>query len=254
VSNVLTPDFDLRPAMVARADLVLASSRYCARVVGRKLGIEPDVLYPIVPRSRVAVRRTGARHVTFVNPVPAKGLTLFLKIVERAQDLLPDARFLVVEGRWDERVIREVALPLAAFPSVRVMANQADVRRVFARTRVLLFPSLWRESFGMLVVEAQQNGIPVIASRRGGIPEALAGAGTLIDPPARCVRDFTLIPTAREIAPWMAALERLLGDPDAYRAASRQARRSAEAFEASRIVPLARSYLERLVPRSRRRS
>jgi glycosyltransferase involved in cell wall biosynthesis len=253
VANVLTTDFPLAREMIAGAALVLTSSRDCASVLAKRDGVAARVLYPIVPRSRVATSRRGARHVTFVNPVPQKGLTVFLRIAERAQHLLPDARFLVVEGRWTGPVVEEVAVSLEAFPNIRVMPSQADVRRIYARTRVLLFPSLWRESFGMMIVEAQANGIPVIASRRGGIPEALGGAGVLIDPPARCVRDFSLIPNAREVRPWLAALDRLLHDRTAYRRAAEQARRSARAFEADRIIPVARGYLDQVLPRSRRK-
>ena len=37
---------------------------------------------------------------------------------------------------------------------------------VFARTRLLLMPSLWLESFGLVAAEAMLNGIPVLASTR----------------------------------------------------------------------------------------
>ncbi len=38
---------------------------------------------------------------------------------------------------------------------------------VFANTKMLLMPSLWFESFGLVAVEAMLNGIPVLASDRG---------------------------------------------------------------------------------------
>jgi hypothetical protein len=40
------------------------------------------------------------------------------------------------------------------------------------------------EAFGRVIVEAQVNGIPVVARRTGGIPEALGDAGVLLPPDA----------------------------------------------------------------------
>ena len=34
-------------------------------------------------------------------------------------------------------------------------------------------PSLWLESFGLVAAEAMLNGIPVLASNRGGLPETI---------------------------------------------------------------------------------
>ena len=56
------------------------------------------------------------------------------------------------------------------------------MRRVYARTRVLLIPSIWEEGFGRVVVEAQVSGIPSVASNRAGIPEAVGNAGILLSP------------------------------------------------------------------------
>ncbi|TFB93556.1 glycosyltransferase [Cryobacterium sp. MDB2-10] len=53
----------------------------------------------------------------------------------------------------------------------------------YARTDLVVVPSRY-ESFGMVVAEAQARGIPVLASRIGGIPEALSNesAGILVAP------------------------------------------------------------------------
>ena len=56
---------------------------------------------------------------------------------------------------------------------------------VYANTRLLLMTSLWLESFGLVAAEAMLNGIPVLASNRGALPETLGGAGFLFDIPAR---------------------------------------------------------------------
>jgi glycosyltransferase involved in cell wall biosynthesis len=44
------------------------------------------------------------------------------------------------------------------------------MRDIYACTKVWLFPFFWEEGVGGTIVEAQLNGIPVLASRRGGIP------------------------------------------------------------------------------------
>jgi glycosyltransferase involved in cell wall biosynthesis len=44
-------------------------------------------------------------------------------------------------------------------------------QRLFEKIDVLAVPSLWHEPFGRVAIEALAWGIPVIASRRGGLPE-----------------------------------------------------------------------------------
>ena len=68
---------------------------------------------------------------------------------------------------------------------------------VFARTKLLLMPSLWLESFGLVAAEAMLNGIPVLASNRGALPETIGSAGFLLDIPARYTSETRDVPTAK---------------------------------------------------------
>lgn len=53
-----------------------------------------------------------------------------------------------------------------------------------AQARALLFPVIWPEPFGLVVVEALMSGTPVIASRIGSLPELITpDTGMLLDPP-----------------------------------------------------------------------
>lgn len=45
--------------------------------------------------------------------------------------------------------------------------------KVYKDSDVLIVPSLWEEPFGRVIIEGNMNGLPVIASNRGGIPEIL---------------------------------------------------------------------------------
>ncbi len=187
---------DERPRTRRDVDLVLVPSAFMADYWTPRLGVRPEVMYPVVDPARVCTPRRGARYVTFINPEPGKGLAMFVRIAAEAHVRLPHVRFLVVEGRWTAERLAQVGFD--TLPNVRVVPHEPDVRRIWARTQVLLVPSVLPEAFGMVVHEAQLNGIPVIASRIAGIPEAANGGGVLVAPPARCVADWTRVPTARE--------------------------------------------------------
>ena len=49
-----------------------------------------------------------------------------------------------------------------------------ELKKVYLACDVLIAPSVWDEPFGRIVIEANQYGLPVIGSDRGGIKEILA--------------------------------------------------------------------------------
>jgi glycosyltransferase involved in cell wall biosynthesis len=58
------------------------------------------------------------------------------------------------------------------------------MRSVYGDARIVLAPSLWNEGWGRVASEAQVSGIPVLASTRGGLIEAVGPGGLLVDPEA----------------------------------------------------------------------
>ena len=56
----------------------------------------------------------------------------------------------------------------------------ADMRSVYARSRLVLVPSQCDEAWGRIVTEAQISGVPALASDAGGLPEAVGPGGILM--------------------------------------------------------------------------
>ena len=46
---------------------------------------------------------------------------------------------------------------------------------------IIVIPSIWQEPFGLVAAEAMSNGICIIASKVGGIPEIVENNGVLIE-------------------------------------------------------------------------
>jgi hypothetical protein len=235
-------------------DAIVVPSQFLAAFYGERLGIRCHVLYPIVPGERYRAAGEVRRYVTFTNPAPNKGLSLFACLAAEAVRHLPEAEFLVVEGRWSRENMIQAGVRVGRLANATFLANRADVREVYAKTKVLLFPSFWEEAFGRSIVEAQLNGIPVVASRRGGIPEALNGGGFLLDIPARCATNYGLAPSAEEVRPWLETIALLLRNPEVYEEASGKACAAAKAFDPDRTVGAAADFFALVANKKEKKS
>lgn len=104
-------------------------------------------------------------YITLISLNHNKGGELFYEIAKR----MPHKKFLGVTGSYDPQIKKDL-------PNVTIIDKQVDIRPVYAKTRILLMPSLY-ESWGMTGTEAMSNGIPVIACPTPGLKENLGDAG-----------------------------------------------------------------------------
>ena len=76
----------------------------------------------------------------------------------------------------DERYWNEVIAPMvAAHPCVEYLGevDEGEKAEFLGGARALLFPIDWPEPFGLVMIEAMACGTPVIAFRRGSVPEVI---------------------------------------------------------------------------------
>lgn len=57
----------------------------------------------------------------------------------------------------------------------------SQIAQLYSSSTIFVMPSLLEESFGMVAIEAMASGTAVVASNRGGIPEATGGFAVLVD-------------------------------------------------------------------------
>jgi glycosyltransferase involved in cell wall biosynthesis len=77
-------------------------------------------------------------------------------------------------------------------------ADFATKTELLGRSRCLVFPIQWEEPFGLVMIEAMACGTPVVALRRGSVPEVVVDGvtGFVVDDPAElpeAIRDAKLL-------------------------------------------------------------
>jgi len=96
------------------------------------------------------------------------------------------------------------------------MANTPDPRDFYRVSKLVIVPSLFMESFGRMAAESMINGIPVIGSNRGALPEVIGEAGLTLEIPAQYTPESRTAPTPEEVEPWVQAIIKLWDDAEFY--------------------------------------
>ena len=167
----------LRPIMAAlarwdrgtagRVDHFLANSRYVADRIRRYYNRESTVVYPPVDTAfyRPDAAREGARSGFLVVSalVPYKRVVVAIEACRRV------GAPLTIVGTGPERD----RLQASAGPDVRFLGwrSNEDIRQLYRQSEAALLPGV--EDFGMVPVEAQACGCPVVALGEGGAAETV---------------------------------------------------------------------------------
>lgn len=161
-------------SLAARPDLIVLNTRWVRDSLAPRYREVTDlptlvVRPPVWPEEHRA--EPGGDRVTLVNMSADKGVETWRAVA----GALPALPFLGIAGAHGQQLTQPCP------PNARIIGQTSDMRRdVWARTRVLLMPSLY-ESYGMAAAEALASGIPVIAHPTPGLREALGEAALFLD-------------------------------------------------------------------------
>jgi glycosyltransferase involved in cell wall biosynthesis len=189
----------------------VTTSRALAARFEARFGFRPVQIPPVILPELYEVESTR-KTVTFICPVPGKGLETAFALAERR----PDIPFMFVEC-WplDRTSQSKLRHRVEALENVVLRARTHDMREIYRETKILLMPSVWFEAWGRAVSEAQVSGIPALASNSGGLPEAVGPGGLLVSPDA-------------SIDEWQRALSEMWDSTETYQ------RLSASAYQHAR--------------------
>jgi glycosyltransferase involved in cell wall biosynthesis len=166
-------------------------SRFCGTPIRSKLGI---------PESAVIVSLHGQMR-------RIKGVEMFVELARRIPD--ENVRFLMTgplrPGQEGAYTLDELKDLIRFDKRISYLGYVDNVQDIYATTDIVVMPSQWEETFGLILIEAGANRKPAVATRVGGIPEVIIDneTGFLvdqhdIDSMTRCVKLLIKDPALRE--------------------------------------------------------
>jgi glycosyltransferase involved in cell wall biosynthesis len=154
---------------------------------------------------------------------PVKGIAFLVDAFARVLRVIPESRLLLVGDGPERDALESQARSLGIMEQVIFTGFQEDVEGHLRVCRVVALPSL-HEGLPLAAIEALNAGVPIVASRVGGLPEVVSDGrtGFLVDPGnADAIAD---------------AVIRILRDPILERNLKAQCLREAGRFSMQRFV------------------
>ncbi len=150
-----------------RADHLIANSRYIARRIRKIYGRDSTVIHPPVNTGRFGIRTDKENFYLAASQfAPYKKMDTIV----RAFAGLKDRKLVVIGDGPDRGRVRRAA---AGSKNIALLGYQPDSVLMDCLQRAKAFVFAAEEDFGILPVEAQACGTPVIAYGRGGALESV---------------------------------------------------------------------------------
>lgn len=170
---------------IENSDVVTAVSEDLKRETVAKLNIAPEKIQTVYnfvntqnfypnPNNRYPCTDKGKTivlHVSNLREVkcPIDVIRIFYGIVNSMD--CPVELWVIGEGPLESEMVKETQI-LGIEDKVRFIGVRSNLGFLIAQAHLLLLPSK-KESFGLAALEAMACGVPVVASRVGGLPEVI---------------------------------------------------------------------------------
>ena len=156
--------------------------RWNAKLFTVTNGVDVQVFYPAETGDPGP---SDSLHIGVISHlIEEKGIQVFLQALSAVRDRLQTRVSIAGVGPY-EQPLRRLVEDLALGEVVTFLGNTSRQADLLRTVDVSVVPSLWAEAFPFSVLESMACGVPVIASRIGGIPEMVGKeAAMLVSPGA----------------------------------------------------------------------
>jgi len=105
--------------------------------------------------------------------VPQKGIRFLLEAINILQNKYKKNIKVAIVGEGPlEKKLKTICEKLKITHSVKFLGFRRDIDQLMKSSKVFVLPSCW-EGFGIVIIEAMKNRLPIVATNIGGIPEII---------------------------------------------------------------------------------
>lgn len=207
----------------AVARLYASTHKINATVVGSFIPVEGPLCNPNADQSCLE-NIDSRKRILMINPTVSKGLGIFMRLVQMCSEELKDYKFTVIESEANQFIqnaykLREKGSDKVVFDReylnsgvVEILPPSTSIEEIMKQSRALIVPSLGFESVMRIARDAIAHGTPVLGTNLTGIAESIGEAGVLVEPPAYCLSNHTILPTKTDMANFVKGLKMLLNE------------------------------------------
>jgi glycosyltransferase involved in cell wall biosynthesis len=240
----------IEKAGLEAADHVVAVSNYTKKMVHKHYGIplkKISVVHNGIPSNRQPALydlhelKKKYKIALFMGRLTImKGPDYFIKVAKAVTDKDPNVKFILIgSGDMEKKCIEQAAAAgLTGKILFSTFLRGTDVDRAYQLADLFIMPSV-SEPFGIVALEAMQNGTPVLASKQSGVAEVSTNMMQI---------DFWDVDTMQE------AVLHLLNNPDYARQLREGGKKDIESLtwnhSAHRLQEVYASVISSMIPKA----
>lgn len=159
---------------VASSDVVTVPTKYLRDEAEKTFGVSAEVIGNFVDTEQFKPSRSRSPHPkTLLHNSSFRALKRVddvVRVFASVRERWADARLVLIGDGPERPKVEALATALNVRSAVTFIGERADVPALLQASDVFILPSE-TESFGLAALEALACGVPVIATRTGGLPE-----------------------------------------------------------------------------------
>lgn len=159
--------------LLNKIDLFIAPSKYMQKIISESSSYKPRLIYYGIDLTKSSKVTSKSSALFSGRLTKGKGVDVLLESVAPIIKKVPNFRLTIAgDGELKEFLVRR-ARELHISDKVTFLGylEREAMLECYHKCTLLVVPSTWAETFGLVCVEALSMGRPVVATNVGGIPE-----------------------------------------------------------------------------------
>jgi glycosyltransferase involved in cell wall biosynthesis len=199
---------------------------------------------------RYSVEARDMQHVVILGGSLDSGASVATQIADELSRVRPDIPCRIVAGT--NQAVGDIpgGQHLGSLASDRReitdngLVDEDVIKPLLTRTKILILPWLRCDGFDMTAAAAMSNGIPLVVSSRGLLPDFVEDSRFVVDIPPWCIGTEGFEMHARDVQPWLDAIAALWDDPHLYQRQSEVSKRLVSSWQGASVAGLYREFFQ----------